>query len=118
VRWLWQRSRPIQGTIAEIYLRAERGITCALPATLRFLPAKRSTPADSMIAPFMIPDEFEPGKLAVDTDHVAAVHITRLTPDGRKHPDDPAKITLGSTLAQPRAFESCPRKGKERLRNG
>ena len=54
-----------------------------------------------MIAPFVIPDEIEPGKLAVNAEHVGAVHITRLTPDGRKHPDDPAKITLGSAPGLP-----------------
>jgi hypothetical protein len=99
-RWLWQRSRPIQATVAEIYLRAERGITCPLPATLRFLPASDQHPP-SMIAPFLIPAEIAPGKLAVNSDHVDAVHITRLTPDGRKHPDDPAKITLGSASGLP-----------------
>jgi hypothetical protein len=99
-RWLWQRSRPIQGSIAELYLRCERGISCPLPSTLRFLPANDKYPP-SMIAPFVIPDEPEPGKLAVNTDHVEAVHITRLTPDGRKHSDEPNKIMLGSAPGVP-----------------
>jgi hypothetical protein len=99
-RWLWQRSRPIQSTIAEIYLRAERVITCPLPNTLRFLSGNDQYPP-SMIAPFVIPDEFEPGKLAVNADHIAAVHITRLTPSGGKHPDDPNKIMIGSVPGVP-----------------
>jgi putative DNA primase/helicase len=99
-RWLWQRSRPIQGTIAEVYLRCERVISCPLPATLRFLPGNDRHPP-SMIAPFVIPDEVEPGKLAVNADHVAAVHITRLTADGHKHPDDPNKVTIGSAPGVP-----------------
>ncbi len=87
---LWRRSRPIQGTIGEIYLRAERGITCPLPATLRFLPANGQYPA-SMIAAFGIANEPEPGVLAIDERAIRAVHLTKLTPDGRKHPDDPTR---------------------------
>jgi hypothetical protein len=99
-RWLWQRSRQMQGTIAEVYLRCERGITCPLPTTLRFLPANGQYPP-SMIAPFVIPDEFKPGSLAVNANHVDAVHITRLTPSGGKHPEYPAKITLASAPGVP-----------------
>src|SRR5262249_16033246 len=29
--WMWSQRRPIGGTVAEIYLRKARGITCALP---------------------------------------------------------------------------------------
>lgn len=36
-RRCWQEARPITGTLAEAYLR-NRGITCALPGTLRFHP--------------------------------------------------------------------------------
>ena len=100
VRWLWQHSRPIQGTIAEVYLRCERGISCPLPTTLRFLPGNNRYPP-SMIAPFVIPDKSEPGKLAVNANHVEAIHITRLTIDGRKHPDDPNKIMIGSAPGIP-----------------
>jgi putative DNA primase/helicase len=64
-RWLWQRSQPIQGTVAEIYLRRERGICCPLPQTLRFLPAGRQHPP-SMIAAFGFPVEPEPGLLSLD----------------------------------------------------
>jgi hypothetical protein len=99
-RGLWQRSQPIQGTLAEIYLRRERGISCPLPATLHFLPGNERYPP-AMIAPFVIPDEHEPGSLSVNAVHVDAVHITRLTPDGRKHPDEPNKIMLGPARGLP-----------------
>lgn len=36
---VWQEALPIPGTAAETYLREARGITCALPPTLRFHPA-------------------------------------------------------------------------------
>src|SRR5262245_43063265 len=32
-RHLWRRRRPIEGTLAEIYLRKHRRIKCALPST-------------------------------------------------------------------------------------
>jgi hypothetical protein len=99
-RWLWQRSQLIQGTLAEIYLRHERGISCPLPATLRFLPGNERYPP-AMIAAFVIPEEHEPGSLSVNAVHVDAVHITRLTPDGRKHPEGPNKIMLGSAPGMP-----------------
>jgi hypothetical protein len=99
-RWLWQRSRRIQGTIAEIYLRAERGITCPLPATLRFLPANDQYPP-SMIAPFGIAHEPEPGALAISEGNVMPVHITSLTADGRKNPDNRNKIIIGRAPGVP-----------------
>jgi hypothetical protein len=99
-RWLWQRSQPIQGTLAEIYLRRERGISCPLPATLRFLPGNDRYPP-AMIAPFVIPHEYEPGKLSVSGNQIDAIHITRLTSDGRKHPDEPNKKMLASPRGLP-----------------
>jgi len=54
-----------------------------------------------MIAPFAIPHEYEPGKLSVNATQVNAVHITRLTPDGHKHPNDPSKLMIGSPRGVP-----------------
>jgi hypothetical protein len=99
-RWLWSRSQPITGTVAETYLRACRGYGGPLPPTLRFLPGDDRYPP-AMIAPFVIPDEHEPGSLSINADHIDAVHITRLTPDGRKHPDESNKIMLGSAPGVP-----------------
>ena len=99
-RWLWERSHPIQGTVAEIYLRRERDISCPLPATLRFLPSTGRYPP-AMIAPFVIPHEYEPGKLSVSAGQVKAVHITPSTPEGRKHQDEDNKKMLGSSPGVP-----------------
>jgi Toprim domain len=99
-RWAWHRSLPIQRTAAEVYLRRERGILCVFPETLRFLPGTDRHPP-SMIAPFAMADEFEPGSLSVKANQVGAVHITRLTPDGHKHPAEPNKIMLGSATGMP-----------------
>src|SRR5260370_2928591 len=38
--WLWAQRRPIECPIAERYLRERRKITCPLPSTLGFLPAR------------------------------------------------------------------------------
>ncbi|MHC2582663.1 hypothetical protein ACVI1J_005162 [Bradyrhizobium diazoefficiens] len=99
-RWLWQRSQPIRQTVAEAYLRGERHIHCPLPATLRYLPGNGRHPA-SMIAAFGFAAEPEPGVLSIRADDVVAVHLTKLTPDGRKHPDEPNKIMLGSAPGVP-----------------
>lgn len=83
----WREARAIGGTIAEAYLR-RRGITCALPATLRFHPgcwhpAARRLPA--LVA-------------LVEGASRAAVHRTYLRADGSgKAEVEPAKAMLGAT---------------------
>lgn len=85
---LWDQAQPIAGTVAETYLRG-RGITCPLPATLRFhsecwhgSTAKRYP---AMVA-------------TVQGAGLPAVHRTYLTPDGSGKADiEPAKAMLGST---------------------
>src|SRR5262249_12562849 len=99
-RLLWQRSQPIRRTVAENYLRRERGICCPLPATLRFLPALGRHPP-SMIAAFGFVAEPEPGVLSLRENDVVAVHLTKLTADGQKHPVEPNKIILGSAPGVP-----------------
>ena len=85
-RALWKQTVPIGGTLAETYLR-HRGITCPLPATLRFAPdcwhreARRGLPA--MVALVEGGDGF-------------AVHRTWLRDDGTgKAAVEPAKAMLG-----------------------
>lgn len=87
-RKLWAEALPITGTVAEGYLRA-RGITCPLPATLRFHPAcwhgatARRYPA--LVA-------------LVDGGEGFAVHRTFLRADGTgKAPVEPAKAMLAAT---------------------
>ncbi len=84
-RRIWDEAQPIAGTLAETYLRA-RGITCPLPATLRFAPScwhssARRFPA--LVAKVEGGDSF-------------AVHRTFLRPDGQgKVKVEPAKMMLG-----------------------
>jgi hypothetical protein len=53
-----------------------------------------------MIAAFGFCREIEPGVIDPAAD-VTGVHITRLTPDGRKAPVDPVKIMLGECAGKP-----------------
>ena len=96
-RWLWGRRQPIQGSLAERYLREVRGIAGALPQTIGFLPAARGHHA-CMISALGIPIEIEPGIVSVPD--VRAVHLTKLAPDGRKAGTESDKIVVGS----PRGF--------------
>jgi hypothetical protein len=97
---LWSRSLPIAGTIAATYLRS-RKITCPLPATLRFLPARGGHPP-AMIGAFGIPAEPEPGVLAIATSDVMGVHLTKLEPGGSgKAKMEPNKITIGKFVGSP-----------------
>jgi phage/plasmid primase-like uncharacterized protein len=93
--WLWSQRKPIIGSIVEPYLRGLRKITCALPATLGFLPARGDHPP-AIIAAFALVDEPEPGLLGVPR-NVEAVHLTKLRPDGSGKADiKPNKIIIGS----------------------
>jgi hypothetical protein len=99
--WLWSRRKPIAGTIAEHYLREARGITCAVPATLAFLPPLKPEHSRAMIAAFGLVDEPEPGVLGAPKD-VGSVHLTLLKPDGSGKADvEPNKLIIGSPRGMP-----------------
>lgn len=99
-RYLWDASFPIQGSPAGVYIRA-RGIRCAAPETLRYLPARGQHPP-ALLAAFGVPSEPIPGSLDVRRLAVNAVHVTKLRPDGRGKADvDPAKIMVGASLGLP-----------------
>ncbi|MGY8682460.1 toprim domain-containing protein [Bradyrhizobium sp. UFLA05-153] len=94
--WLWSNRQPIAGTIAEMYLREARGITCPLPPTLGFLPPRKAEHRPAMIAAFALADEIEPGVLGQPR-NVEAVHLTLLKPDGSgKAEVEKSKIIVGS----------------------
>lgn len=94
--WLWSQRKPIGGTIAEIYLRQVRRITCALLPTLAFLPSRKPEHHPAMIAAFSLPDEPEPGVLSVPR-NVQAVHLTLLRRDGGgKAEVEDEKLFVGS----------------------
>jgi hypothetical protein len=97
--WLWSQRRPIQGSIAETYLREARKITCPLPPTLAFLPPSGDYPP-SMIAAYALPNEIEPGVLGAPR-IVRSVHVTRLLPDGSGREPGKAKRTIGRPLGLP-----------------
>ncbi|MGJ7039664.1 hypothetical protein J2Y63_002922 [Shinella sp. BE166] len=82
----WKETLPIRGTIAETYLRA-RGITCALPDTLRFHPNCRHPSTQRL--PAMV--------ARVDGADRFAIHRTYLRADGLgKASIDPSKAMLGA----------------------
>lgn len=84
----WRDAQPIGGTIAETYLRG-RGITCALPDSLRFHPDCWHPSAQR--APAMV--------ARIDGLPRLAVHRTYLRPDGSGKADlDPPKAMLGAAL--------------------
>jgi hypothetical protein len=99
--WLWWQSRPAKGTIVETYL-GSRGLELWLPATLRFLPPTKPEHHPAMIAAFGIPEEPEPGCLAIADGAVQGIHLTLLKPDGSGKADiEPNKIMVGKSTGSP-----------------
>lgn len=83
----WREAQPIGGTVAETYLREARGITCALPETLRFHPNCRHPSTKRF--PAMV--------ACVDGAERFAIHRTYLRVDGAGKADiEPAKAMLGA----------------------
>lgn len=98
---LWARRELIAGTIAETYLRKARGYAGPIPATLFYLPPCGDYPP-SMLAPFGLATEPEPGELAISFADIRGLHLTRLKPDGSGKVDaEPNKIMLGRSLGSP-----------------
>jgi hypothetical protein len=98
--WLWAQCKPLAGTPAERYLRS-RGITCALPATLGFLPPNKPEHHPALISAFTIPDEPEPGILGTPR-NVLSIHLTLLKPDGSGKADvEKPKLIVGSPHGLP-----------------
>jgi Toprim domain len=82
-----------------LYLRQTRRYVGSIPPTLGYLPPNgKYSPA--MIAAFGFCEEIEPGVIDPPP-NVTGVHITRLTPDGRKAPADQVKIMLGPSAGLP-----------------
>jgi hypothetical protein len=100
-RFLWQRGRPIAGTITERYLVNARGCRGPFPATLRSLPGTDNH-APAMIAAFGMADEPDPGDLMISPQAFRGVHITKLLPDGSWRLDDEkAKFMIGHSAGSP-----------------
>lgn len=82
-RAIWRNARPIKGTLAESYLR-NRGITCDLPSSLRFMPNLFHAPSAQHL-PAMI----------ANVQSVGGVHRTFLNGQGGRLVCS-AKMMLGS----------------------
>ncbi len=102
-RWLWRRGVPVDGSVAERYLREARGVACPLPATLRFLPADPPKyPHPALLAGFGLPTEPEPGVLELLEEAVTGVHLTCLAADGSgKAAVDPVRRIIGVDVREP-----------------
>jgi putative DNA primase/helicase len=99
--WLWSRSRPIEGTPAERYLRERRGYSGPIPKTLAFLPPRKSEHHPAMTAAYSLVDEPETGVLGMPR-KVTAVHLTLLRADGSGKADlEPNKLTVGRPCGRP-----------------
>jgi hypothetical protein len=97
--WLWSIRKPVSESNAPgLYLR-KRGYEGTFPATLGYLPPDGKHPP-AMIATFGFADEPEPGIIR-PPELVTGVHLTRLTPEGRKAPEDKPKIMLGPMSGLP-----------------
>lgn len=98
---LWRRRLPIEGSLAETYLREAREYIGPVPSTLGFLPVSAKHPP-AMIAAFGIPLESLPGELTIEDSAVHGVHITRLRSDGRgKAGTDRDKFMIGHSTGAP-----------------
>jgi hypothetical protein len=98
---LWRSRKQLRGSIGETYLRDRRAYHGPLPPSLGFLPARHEYPP-AMIAAFGIPNEPEPGRLALPDSKIKGVHLTRLTPDGSdRDRGEKAKIMIGHSKGWP-----------------
>jgi Toprim domain len=98
--WLWGLREPVtESCPAVLYLRQTRRYGGPIPPTLGYLPPNGKHPP-AMIAAFGYCDEPEPGGIDPPA-VVTGVHITRLTPDGGKAPEDKPKIMLGAMSGLP-----------------
>jgi hypothetical protein len=98
---LWSQRRPIEGTIAENYLRKARGYDGLLPETLGFLPPSKPEHCPAIVAAFAVCDEPEPGVVGEPRD-MSSVHLTLLNPNGSGKADvKPNKLIVGRPLGRP-----------------
>jgi len=97
--YLWRRRHPVQESPVERYLCDVRRYRGPIPSTLGYLPPHGDHPP-AMIAAFGLADEPKPGMVTIADEAVTAVHLTRLTADGRKA-GPPTKIMLGAPIVGP-----------------
>jgi Toprim domain/CHC2 zinc finger len=102
-RAVWRRHQPIEGSLAEAYLRDARGYQGPLPVTLGYLPPTKPDHHPALIAACGgIADEPEPGVVAIAESSIRAVHLILLKIDGSGKADaKPNKISIGSIKGSP-----------------
>jgi hypothetical protein len=106
-RALYRMARPAPGTPAETYLRS-RGLTAPIPPTIRFLKPGKPEHHPAIIVPFGLPNEPEPGMVAIRTEAIVGVHLTLLKPDGsEKAAVEPNKLTVGRSIGSPIVLAPC-----------
>jgi hypothetical protein len=99
---LWSQRRPITSDTPVYKYLCKRLKVAALPcipATLGYLPPRDRYPP-AMIGAFGLAPESDPGVIAPPK-IITGAHVTRLTLDGDKAADEPAKLTLGPSMGQP-----------------
>ena len=101
-RRLWSRRKPIERSPAGT-LSARGARVVAGPCRRRSDSCPRAAShGPAMIAAFGLAGEPAPGLLAIETEQVAGVHVTRLAPDGRHKPGTlHDKIMIGHCVGAP-----------------
>lgn len=94
--YVWTNALSPIGSAVETYLQEARSVVCSIPATIRYLRARGNYP-HAMIAAFGLAEETEP-KILIAPNQVHAIHITRLSPDGRRRLE---KRMLGPVSGKP-----------------
>lgn len=101
-KWLWSHGKPVQGSLAEVYLRQVRGYCGLLPPSLRFLEPLKRGHHPAMMAAFAVLDEVEPGILSIRENQINGIHLTLLAANGRdKARTGRDKLMIGSSLGAP-----------------
>lgn len=94
-RYLWRRTLPFEGSIAEVYMRSRQCAVVA-PPSLRLLPGRGDHPP-AMVARFGL------------TGDITGIHLTKIKADGSgKAGSDKDKIMIGPSQGQPIVVHDNP----------
>jgi hypothetical protein len=100
--FLWKKRRPVEDSPAETYMRQVRRYSGPIPPTLAYLPPSRRDHHPALIAAYAIPEEKEPGCIAVADSMVRGVQLTLLKPDGSGKADvSNSKLTIARCMGTP-----------------
>lgn len=103
-QYLWDKSQPAIGSIAQTYLQSRQCFPAHMPIAIRFLPGSDKFP------PAMI------SRFGFNGEPLTGVHLTKLLTDGSgKASGDAPKITMGDTLGLPVVINESDTEDKTRL---